>query len=99
MELGETTAQGAMREADEEAGAQIELGDLYTVIDVPHAEQVHFFYLAKVLSPELNPGSESLEADFFAFDEIPWDEIAFRTRSEEHTSELQSRGHIVCRLL
>src|SRR5690625_5559288 len=49
MELGETTAQGAMREADEEAGAQIELGDLYTVIDVPHAEQVHFFYLAKVL--------------------------------------------------
>src|SRR5439155_16438819 len=24
---------------------------------------------------------------------------ALRTRSEEHTSELQSRGHIVCRLL
>src|SRR5690625_6472964 len=24
---------------------------------------------------------------------------AFRTRSEEHTSELQSRGHLVCRLL
>src|SRR5690625_6405738 len=23
----------------------------------------------------------------------------FRTRSEEHTSELQSRGHLVCRLL
>src|SRR5690625_1366541 len=25
---------------------------------------------------------------------MPW-----RTRSEEHTSELQSRGHLVCRLL
>src|SRR5439155_6076132 len=24
---------------------------------------------------------------------------AFRRRSEEHTSELQSRGHLVCRLL
>src|SRR5207253_6427416 len=24
---------------------------------------------------------------------------AFRSRSEEHTSELQSRGHLVCRLL
>src|SRR5690625_5793423 len=24
---------------------------------------------------------------------------AFSTRSEEHTSELQSRGHLVCRLL
>src|SRR5690625_5838738 len=25
--------------------------------------------------------------------------IALETRSEEHTSELQSRGHLVCRLL
>src|SRR5690625_3683839 len=30
-----------------------------------------------------------------------WDtsHTAFRVRSEEHTSELQSRGHLVCRLL
>src|SRR3546814_1107416 len=56
MELGETTAQGAMRETQEEAGAQIRLGPLYTLIDVPHAEQVHFFYLAEVLSEELYPG-------------------------------------------
>src|SRR5690625_6613034 len=27
------------------------------------------------------------------------DNIAFFHRSEEHTSELQSRGHLVCRLL
>src|SRR5437870_12573542 len=25
--------------------------------------------------------------------------LQFRSRSEEHTSELQSRGHLVCRLL
>src|SRR5690625_6031309 len=25
--------------------------------------------------------------------------ISIRTRSEEHTSELQSRGHLVCRLM
>ncbi|NGM87253.1 NUDIX hydrolase [Parapusillimonas sp. SGNA-6] len=79
MELGETTAQGAMRETQEEAGAQIELGPLYTVIDVPHAEQVHFFYLAKVLSEELFPGPESLEAAFFDVEDIPWPELAFRT--------------------
>src|SRR5690625_6099293 len=29
----------------------------------------------------------------------PTIEIAAQTRSEEHTSELQSRGHLVCRLL
>src|SRR5207253_10171756 len=28
----------------------------------------------------------------------PWD-IIINPRSEEHTSELQSRGHLVCRLL
>src|SRR5690625_6508606 len=27
------------------------------------------------------------------------DMVALRERSEEHTSELQSRGHLVCRLL
>lgn len=79
MELGETTAQGAMRETQEEAGAQIKLGPLYTVIDVPHAEQVHFFYLAEVLSDELFPGPESLEAAFFDIEDIPWPELSFRT--------------------
>jgi len=79
MELGETTAQGAMRETQEEAGAQIRLGPLYTIIDVPHAEQVHFFFLAEVLSAELYPGPESLEAAFFDVQDIPWPDLSFRT--------------------
>lgn len=81
MELGETTAQGAMRETQEEAGAQIELGQLYTIIDVPQAEQVHFFYLGQVTSEALFPGPESLEAAFFHLDDIPWNELSFRTVS------------------
>jgi len=81
MELGETTAQGAMRETQEEAGAQIELGPLYTIIDVPQAEQVHFFYLAKVTSEALYPGPESSEAAFFRMEDIPWHELSFRTVS------------------
>lgn len=94
MELGETTAQGAMRETQEEAGAQIELGPLYTVIDVPHAEQVHFFYLAKVLSPELYPGPESLEAAFFSIEDIPWENLSFRTviTTLEHYLEDRQTG-------
>lgn len=81
MELGETTAQGAMRETQEEAGAQIELGPLYTIIDVPQAEQVHFFYLARVTSEMLYPGPESSEAAFFRLEDIPWGELSFRTVS------------------
>jgi ADP-ribose pyrophosphatase YjhB (NUDIX family) len=94
MELGETCAQGAIRETEEEAGAQIELGSLYTIIDVPHAEQVHIFYLAKVVSEELSPGPESLEAGFFAIEDIPWDELSFRTviTTLEHYVEDRKRG-------
>ena len=82
LELGETTAQGAQRETDEEAGAQIELGPLFTVLNVARVGQVHLFYLATMTAPALNPGSETLEARLFREDEIPWDEIAFRTVRE-----------------
>ena len=60
--MGESTAQGAARETLEESGARIELGEIYTIIDVPQIEQVHVFYLAQALGPELDPGPESLEA-------------------------------------
>lgn len=82
MELGETTAQGALRETDEEAGAQIELGELFTLMNVPRVGQVHLFYRARLLSERFNPGHETIEARLFREDEIPWDEIAFRTVRE-----------------
>jgi ADP-ribose pyrophosphatase YjhB (NUDIX family) len=82
MELGETTAQGALRETDEEAGAQIEMGELFTLMNVPRVGQVHLFYRARLLSEHFNPGHETIEARLFREDEIPWDEIAFRTVRE-----------------
>ena len=79
MEIGETVGAGAIRETIEEAGARIELQDLYSMIDVVHAEQVHVFYRARMLGPELDPGPESLEARLFDEQDIPWDELAFKT--------------------
>ncbi|WPB58233.1 NUDIX hydrolase [Xylophilus sp. GOD-11R] len=79
MELGETTAQGAARETDEEAGAQIEMQPLFTVINVVRVGQVHFFYRARLLSDRFDPGHETMEARLFREDEIPWDDIAFYT--------------------
>jgi len=79
MELGETTAEGAARETDEEAGAQFEMEDLIAILNVVRVGQVHFFYRASLLSDQFNPGTETIEARLFAEDEIPWDEIAFRT--------------------
>ena len=82
MELGETTAQGAARETDEEAGAQFELQGLFSILNVARVGQVHLFYRARLTSPLFNPGFETIEAKLFAEDEIPWDEIAFRTVKE-----------------
>jgi ADP-ribose pyrophosphatase YjhB (NUDIX family) len=79
MENGETTGEGAMRETLEEAGARIELGPAFSIIDVPHVDQVHMFYRARLLHLDFEPGPESLEARLFTEDEIPWAEIAFRT--------------------
>src|SRR5690625_6013538 len=48
--------------------------------------------LSKVLSEELFDTREALVR-------LDMSEYMERHRSEEHTSELQSRGHLVCRLL
>ena len=82
MELNETTSQGAARETDEEAGAHIALGPLFSVLNVQRVGQVHLFYRAELLSEHLDPGFETLEARFFTEDEVPWDELAFRTVKE-----------------
>ena len=79
MELGETTAQGAIRETTEEAGARVELQGLYSLINVVRVGQVHLFYRARMLDTDFVPGPESLEAKLFAEADVPWDEIAFRT--------------------
>ncbi len=79
MELGETTSQGAARETEEEAGAQIEMQELFTLLSVPAVGQVHLFYRAKLLCEDHNPGHETIEVRLFSEDELPWDEMAFRT--------------------
>ena len=79
MELGESTSRGAVRETFEEAGAVVEIGPLYSLLNVLHAEQVHLFYLASMTTPEFSAGEESLEVALFHEHEIPWDELAFPT--------------------
>ena len=82
MELGETTAAGALRETDVEAGARIELLGLFSMVNVVRAGQVHLFYRARLCDTVFQPGPETQEARLFREDEIPWDELAFRTVRE-----------------
>jgi len=79
MEMNETTAQGAARETDEEAGAQFTIGPLFSLLNVPRVGQVHLFYLAQLHSDCFHPGHETMQAQLFHEADIPWEELAFRT--------------------
>jgi len=79
MELAETVAEGAARETLEESGAQFELEGFFSLLNVAHVGQVHMFYRARLLSQTFQPGFETIEARLFAEEEIPWEQIAFRT--------------------
>lgn len=81
MELSETTSEGALRETLEEAGVSVELGQLYTVIDIPEVDQVHVYFLAHAQNESVDPGPESLDARYFALEDIPWENLSFRSVS------------------
>lgn len=79
MENEETTSEAAARETEEEAGANVRLGPLFTLLNVAHVHQVHLFYLAELLDLDFAPGIESLDVQLFSEDEIPWGDLAFPT--------------------
>lgn len=83
MENGETTAEGAARETLEEAGARVDVLDLYSMTSLPDINQVYLLFRARLLHLDFAPGEESLEAGLFTEAEIPWSQLAFRTI--EHT--------------
>ncbi|HEY4317187.1 MAG TPA: NUDIX hydrolase [Herbaspirillum sp.] len=79
MENEETTTDAARRETAEEAGANIELHGLFSLINVPHVHQVHLFYRATLLDLDFAAGIESLDVGLFSEESIPWADIAFPT--------------------
>lgn len=95
LELGETVAQGAERETVEEAGAQVNLGELYCMFNLPHIGQVYMMYIAELPEPVFATNTdESLEVRLFTEEEIPWRELAFRTmwRTLHHYFEDRKTG-------
>lgn len=77
MERGETVEEGAAREVHEEAMAHVEIGSLVALVNVPHVDQVHLLFRARLLDGRYGAGDETLEAQLYAEDSIPWDDLAF----------------------
>ena len=78
MENGESTVEAAARETLEEANAQVSIGELYSLYNLPYINQVHLLFRAILLNLDFSPGAESLEVRLFSEEDIPWDTLAFR---------------------
>jgi ADP-ribose pyrophosphatase YjhB (NUDIX family) len=79
LENGETIVAGAARETLEEARAQVDVGELYTMISLPQINQIYVMFRARLLDLDFGPGAESLEVRLFSESEVPWEDMAFRT--------------------
>lgn len=93
MELGESLAEAAARETQEEALASVNLGPIIAIVDVIQAGQVHLFFEATMTEPVYGAGDESLETRLFPPEELPWEAIAFPSVTialEQHLANRKS---------
>ena len=77
LEVGETLEAGAVRETWEEAGSHIAIDQLLGIYNIARIGQVYMVFRAHMLSPQFSVGVESEDVGLFAWDDIPWDALAF----------------------
>jgi len=82
MENGETTMEGAAREAFEEANATAVNLQLFGLYNLPRISQVYLMFHGVLKDGYMLSGEESLKVGLFSEDEIPWDELAFPVVTE-----------------
>ena len=98
LELNETSTEGTLREAREEACAEIEIERLLAVYNIPRLSQVQLIYVARLLSDDVKAGPESLEVGLFDWADIPWSDLAFpsaRWSLGYYRESLNSGNHAV----
>ncbi len=77
LESGETPAEGALREAREEANATINISGVLAIYTIRRLGQVQIMHRAGLADPAISAGMESLEVGLFAWQDIPWPDLAF----------------------
>ena len=82
VDRGEEITLAAVREAREEAGLAVRLDHLVNIYSYAGRAPVIIVYAATMISGELAVDDEGLEAREFDLDEIPWDDLAFRSTRE-----------------
>ncbi len=82
MENGESTREGALREAREEASAECDDLKLFGVYNLPRISQVYLMFYGRLKEGYAKANEETLEVQLFDEKDIPWDELAFPVITE-----------------
>ncbi|MGH9310513.1 MAG: NUDIX hydrolase [Vicinamibacterales bacterium] len=82
VDQGEEITAAAIREAREESGIDIRIDGLLNVYSYGGRSPIIVVYTATALAGELCIDEECLEARLFMREEIPWNELAFRSTAE-----------------
>jgi ADP-ribose pyrophosphatase YjhB (NUDIX family) len=90
VDRGEEITLAALREAREEAGLDVRIDHLVNIYSYAGRAPVIIVYAATMMSGTLATDDEGLEIRAFALDEIPWDDLAFRSTREALRDYLDS---------
>ena len=96
VDRGEPLTAAAVREAREECGLDVRLDGLVNIYSYADSTPVIVAYAATAIGGTLAVDDECLEAAEFARDDIPWDELAFRS-TEEGLRDYSRRADPPCR--
>jgi ADP-ribose pyrophosphatase YjhB (NUDIX family) len=94
VEIDELPHEAAAREALEETGLRVEIGDLLRIRRMANPDKPGLLltYGGQVIDGDLQANDDVSEARWFGAGEIPWDELAFETTHESLCEWLAKNG-------
>jgi ADP-ribose pyrophosphatase YjhB (NUDIX family) len=85
VDRGEHIVEAAVREAREESGLIVRVDGLVNIYSYAGTTPIIIVYTATAIGGELCTDDDCLEARLFSAEEIPWDELAFRSTRDALT--------------
>ncbi len=92
VDRGEEIEAAARRETREECGIDIRIKNLLGVYSYPSYLEVVIVYVAEPLSGEPVAGDESIDIKLLPPEEIPWEELAFRSTKNALRDYIRIQG-------
>lgn len=89
VDRGERVDRAAIRETKEEVGVDVELTRLLNVYSYENFDVIIIVFLARIIGGVLQAAHEATDVKLFGSQEIPWDDLAFRTTGDALRDWLQ----------